>query len=159
MYLHLRRTDLSVFTLSTAREMIAGLKRTRLPADPKPMRSVPDARPLILCIEDDPSHLALRRAVLEREGYNVVGVLTGSDAVKALREKPINAVLADNLLGGTTGVELAKEMKQIKPNVPIILLSGSVPEDLSGVDVYVRKGESTEKLLSIIRDVVQRSRS
>jgi CheY-like chemotaxis protein len=121
------------------------------------MHSIPDASPLILCIEDDPSHLALRRAVLERDGHKVVGVITGGDALKALREKPINAVLADNLLGGTTGVELAKEMKQIKPNVPIILLSGSVPDDLSCVDVYVRKGEATEKLLSIIRDVVQRS--
>lgn len=128
-----------------------------MPAAPKPMRSIPEGKPLILCIEDDPSYLKLRRAVLEREGYNVIGVMTGGDAVQAFRESPVNAVLADHILDGTTGAKLAKEMKQIKPDIPIILLSGSVPEDLSCVDVYIRKGEATEKLLSILRDVVQRS--
>jgi DNA-binding NtrC family response regulator len=83
--------------------------------------------------------------------------MTSGDALSALRASPVTAIIADHLLEETTGTELAKEMKQIKPEVPIILFSGTVPTDLSCVDVYLRKGEPTQKLLSVVRDVIQRS--
>jgi hypothetical protein len=60
------------------------------------------------------------------------------------------------MLHGTTGTDLATEMKKIKPDVPIILFSGSMPDHLAGADVYVNKGEPTAKFLGIVREVVQR---
>jgi DNA-binding NtrC family response regulator len=117
------------------------------------------AKPLILCIEDESMHLILRKKVLERDGYDVIGVTTATEALKAFSEAPVCAVIADHMLQGTTGTELAKEMKTIKPNVPIILFSGKAPEHLNDVDVYVNKGEPTEFFLGIVRDVVQRFRS
>jgi CheY-like chemotaxis protein len=116
-------------------------------------------RPTILCVEDSPTYLLLRKKVLEQEGYEVVGVTTAQEALKALREFPVCATIADHMLQGTTGGELAREMKKIRPNVPIILFSGTVPQSLDGVDVYVNKGEPTAKFLSIVRAVVQRYRS
>ncbi|MCU1270384.1 MAG: hypothetical protein JWN74_1678 [Acidobacteriaceae bacterium] len=65
--------------------------------------------------------------------------------------------IADHMLQGTTGTELAREMKKIKPDVPIILFSGSLPQNFKGVDVYVNKGEPTMTFLGIVREVVQRS--
>lgn len=118
---------------------------------------VPVEKPLILCIEDDPIYLILRKKVLERDGYNVIGVTTAVDALRSLREAPVSAIIADHMLQGTTGAELAQEMKNIKPHVPIILFSGSVPEHLSNVDVFVNKGEPTASFLGIVRGVVQRS--
>ena len=117
------------------------------------------AKPLILCIEDEPIHLTLRKKVLERDGYNVIGVTTAADALKTLSDTPVCAVIADHMLQGTTGTELAEEMKKIKPNVPIILFSGTAPQHLNNVDVYVNKGEPTAFFLGIVRDVVQRFRS
>ena len=114
------------------------------------------AKPLILCIEDEPIHLTLRKKVLERDGYNVIGVTTAADALTTLRESPVCAIIADHMLQGTTGTELAIEMKKIKPDVPIILFSGKLPEHLNNVDVYVNKGEPTATLLGIVRGVVQR---
>lgn len=114
---------------------------------------------MILCIEDSPTYLVLRKKVLEREGYQVVGVTTSDEALKALREYPVCAIIADHMLEGTTGAELAREMKKIKPNVPIILFSGRVPQNLNAVDVYVNKGEPTAKFLGIVRAVVQRYRT
>lgn len=113
-------------------------------------------KPLVLCIEDDAIHLILRKKVLEREGYNVIGVTTKEDALKALREAPVCATIADHMLRGTTGTELASEMKKIKPDVPIILFSGTLPQHLTNVDVYVNKGEPTATFLGIVRDVVRR---
>ena len=123
-----------------------------------PKQNTP-GRPLILCIEDSPTHLVLRKKVLEREGYDVIGVTTSEEALKTLREFPVCATIADHMLQGMTGAELAREMKKIKPNVPIILFSGTVPQSLNAVDVYVNKGEPTAKFLGIVRAVVQRSRT
>jgi CheY-like chemotaxis protein len=117
------------------------------------------AKPLILCIEDEPIHLTLRKKVLEREGYDVIGATTATDALKTLSAAPVCAVIADHMLQGTTGAELAGEMKKIKPHVPIILFSGTAPQHLNDVDVYVNKGEPTAFFLGIVRDVVQRFRS
>jgi CheY-like chemotaxis protein len=119
-------------------------------------RAFPRTKPLILCIEDGPAYLALREKVLQQDGYNVIGVTTWGDAVKALREAPVCAIIADHMLQGATGAQVAKEMKKIKPDVPIILFSGSSPEILDGVDVYISKGEPTAKFLGIVRDVVER---
>lgn len=113
-------------------------------------------KPLILCIEDDPNHLILRKKVLERDGYTVIGVTTEADALKTLREAPVCATIADHMLRGTTGTQLAKEMKKIKPDVPIILFSGSAPEHFDGVDVFINKGQPTAEFLGIVRDIVRR---
>ena len=119
------------------------------------LRAIP-ARPTILCIEDDPIYLLLRKKVLERDGYTVIGVTTAAEALTALREAPVCAIIADHMLQGTIGTELAIEMKKIKADVPIILFSGRVPEHLNSVDVYVNKGEPTATLLGVVRDVVER---
>jgi CheY-like chemotaxis protein len=115
-------------------------------------------KPVILCIEDEPIHLLLRKKVLERDGYTVIGVSTAAEALEALDEAPVSAIIADHMLQGTTGTKLAIEMKKIKPDVPIILFSGNIPEHLNNVDVYINKGEPTPIFLGIVRGVVQRSR-
>jgi CheY-like chemotaxis protein len=114
------------------------------------------AKPLILCIEDEPAHLTLRKKVLERDGYSVIGVTTAADALKTLEDAPVCAIIADHMLKDTTGIQLAKEMKKIKPDVPIILFSGTIPQSLDCVDVYVNKGEPTANFLKIVREVVER---
>jgi DNA-binding NtrC family response regulator len=120
------------------------------------MRKPPLAKPLLLCIEDEPRQLTVRKAVLEQDGYNVIGVSTSEDALRTLREAPVCTVIADHMLQGTKGIDLAKQMKKIKPDVPIILFSGSLPQSLNGVDVFVNKGEPTPRFLRIVRDVVER---
>jgi DNA-binding NtrC family response regulator len=116
-------------------------------------------KPLLLLIEDDPQYLTLRKKVLEREGYNVISVTSADDALKVLREAPVCATIADHMLQGTTGTKLAKEMKKIKADVPVILFSGANPQSLNGVDVFINKGEPTAEFLKIVREVVERYRS
>jgi CheY-like chemotaxis protein len=124
--------------------------RSRISSTPKP---------LILCLEDNPKYLALRKKVLEHEGYEIISVTTAGEAVKALHQFPICVTIADHLLQGATGAQLARDMKKIKPQVPIILFSGVVPENLDAVDVYLNKVEPTAKFLEIVRAVVERYRS
>lgn len=117
------------------------------------------SRALILCLEDNPTHLALRKKVLEREGNEIISVATAAEALKALRNFDICAIITDHLLQGTTGTHLAREMKKIKPQVPIILFSGTIPPHLNDVDVYINKAEPAAKFLGIVRAIVERHRS
>lgn len=119
-------------------------------------KPAPSARPLILCLEDDESYLRLRKAVLEQNGYNVIGVSAEKDALSTLREAPVCLVLADHMLRGTTGTALAAKMKRIKPDVPVVLYSGKQPETLANVDVFINKEVSTRDFLGLVRDVMKR---
>jgi CheY-like chemotaxis protein len=114
------------------------------------------ARPLILCVEDDSSALALRKAILEKNGFDVIGVATDDEALVTLREAPVCATISDHMLSGTTGTKLAAEMKKIKPDVPIILHSGTVPEHLDCIDVFISKTEKVPEFVRIVQNVVER---
>jgi len=111
---------------------------------------------LILCLEDDQSYLYLRKAVLEKAGYDVIGVSTASEALETLREAPVCLVLADHMLRGTTGVEVAAKMKKIRPDVPLILYSGTNPDSMKNVDLFINKDVPTSMFLAILRDVLSR---
>lgn len=112
-----------------------------------------------MCIEDNEVYLRLRRAVLERDGYDVIGATNVADAISTLREAPVRCTIADHMLQGATGTELAKAMREVKPDVPVILFSGTAPACLQSVDVYINKGEPTSTFLRIVREVIQRYRS
>jgi CheY-like chemotaxis protein len=114
------------------------------------------AKPLILCIEDEPTSLLLRKKVLESDGYNVIGVTNADEALATLREAPVCAAIADHMLTGTTGTELARLIKKFRPDVPIILFSGTVPEHFHSVDVFINKGQPTTEFLRVVRSVVDR---
>ena len=113
---------------------------------------------LILCIEDNVEHLQLRKAVLENAGYGVLGASTGTEALEILREAPICLVLSDHMLGGTTGTALAREIKKINRNVPVILHSGHVPESMQNVDGFINKDEPVSSFLALIHGFVKRYR-
>lgn len=115
-----------------------------------------NAKPLILCVEDDSRQLMLRKAVLEEHGFNVVGASNAADAVAIFREAPVCCTIADHALEGHSGVELAKYFKSIKRDVPMILYSGTMPNDLLNIDVYINKDVPTAEFLRIVHEVVRR---
>jgi len=116
-------------------------------------------KPLILCIDDNEVYLRLRKAVLEQHGFRVLAASTGDQALEMLREAPICLTISDHMLRGTTGTELAKAMKKIKPHVPIVIYSGRVPDTLQNVDAFINKDEPTTTFLKMIQDLVERFRA
>ena len=116
-------------------------------------------KPLLLCVEDDPIALRLRRSVLEQNGFEVIGVSTAHDALRVLHESPVCATITDHMLQESTGAELSRQMKRIKPDVPIILDSGNVPDDFNGADFFVNKDQPATEFLRLVREVVQGKRS
>ncbi len=118
----------------------------------------PPSKKLILCIDDDDSILRYEKALLERSGY---GVLTAASAQEGLRLATMctcDAVLLDYAMPGMNGHEVASEIKLVRPDLAIVLLSGSeVPtQTLALVDAFVPKLESSQQLLPVIADLCSR---
>ena len=116
----------------------------------------PQGKPLVLCIEDDPTQLELRRCILENDGFLVLNASNAGDAIEIIRETPVSLVISDHMLSGVMGKQLAGEIKKLKPDVPVVLHSSAPPESLEYVDCFINKTEPTPTFLAIIRDLVNR---
>jgi two-component system OmpR family response regulator len=109
--------------------------------------------PTVLCIDDIPQALELRKATLESHGYCVEIASSGYSAMKMLEESSVAAVLLEYKQEGMDAEAVACHIKQQFPNLPIILLSAycEIPERILWlVDEYVMKSELPEGLVRII---------
>jgi len=109
--------------------------------------------PTLLCIDDRPQMLELRKATLEAQGYGVKLATNGYDAIKTLEEASVAAVLLEYKQEGMDAEAVACHIKQRFPALPIILLSAysDMPERILWlVDEYVMKSELPERLVPII---------
>ncbi|MCG8632989.1 MAG: response regulator, partial [Desulfobacterales bacterium] len=80
----------------------------------------------ILLVDDQKSVINVERQVLEVLGYKVTGRLSGKDALDTFSAMPdrFDLVVTDMSMPGMTGDELAGKIMQIRPEVPVILLTG-----------------------------------
>ena len=104
----------------------------------------------ILCVDDEPVGLEVRRMLLERAGYKVFTALDGPTGLEIFTREPIEAVVLDFSMPGMNGGEVARIMRGVKPNIPILMLSAytSLPAEVHGlVDLTMTKGEGAPALL------------
>ena len=117
----------------------------------------------ILCIEDETSQLLLRKLLLESEGYAVITAESGQEALKLFQARPVDLVILDYWMSGLNGVSVAREMKQLKFDIPIIIFSAyqSLPGEVIGIaDAWLRKGETEPAdLLYEVATLLKRQRA
>ena len=115
----------------------------------------------ILLIDDELQETGIvRRRLLEGEGYHVVEATTGKEALRQFRSHKVDLVLLDYWMAGMNGIAVAREIKNISPTVPVVMLSGfaELPGEGDGiVDKWILKGRSTEVLLTAIRELLQKA--
>ncbi len=109
--------------------------------------------PIVLCIDDRPEVLRLRKATLEAHGYYVKLASRAYTAIETLEETSVAAVLVEYKQEGLDAEAIACHIKQRFPNQSIIMLSAysEVPERILWlVDEYVMKSEMPEGLISAL---------
>jgi CheY-like chemotaxis protein len=114
------------------------------------------ARKRVLCVDDDPDILHIRKLLLESEGYSVITATSGAEALQVVDEG-VRVVLLDYLMPGMKGDELARQLRERHPNLPLIAVSavGQLPQMLvASVDFRVQKGQDPEVLLATIRAAI-----
>jgi CheY-like chemotaxis protein len=107
----------------------------------------------LLCIDDRPQVLRLRKATLESHGYCVKLASSGYVAIKTLEKTSVAAVLLEYKQEGMDAEAIACQIKRRFPNLPIILLSAysEMPERILWlVDDYIMKSEVSDQLVPTI---------
>ena len=114
--------------------------------------------PVLLCIDDRPQLLQLRKAVLEPLGYSVVTAASAPSAIATLENTAVAAVLVEYKSEGMDAEAVAYHIKQRFRDQPIILLSAysDMPESILWlVDEYVVRSEPLERLAEVIKRVAR----
>ena len=93
----------------------------------------------VLVVEDDANVRSLLENLLQRCGYTVMGAGSGSEALALLqgRSGEIDLLVADLVMPGMNGRELAEKLRSSQPEVKVLYISGYSPESVS-----LRKSDS-----------------
>ncbi len=115
----------------------------------------------ILYVEDEPFLGKIVKESLESRQFDVRMVADGKEVMSAFMEMKPNIAVLDVMLPGKDGYTLAKEIRQIDPNLPIIFVTAKTQtEDLiKGFEVggndYLRKPFSMEELIVRVNNLLQ----
>ncbi len=112
---------------------------------------------IVLCIDDDVMSLALRKLLLETQGYTVLAATGGLAGLEIARRSNLDVVVLDFQMPIMNGEQVARILKHERPSLPIILLTGHVESDIPGallstVDSYLQKGSGD--LLASLQSVL-----
>ncbi len=115
----------------------------------------------ILVADDERDIHELIRRYAERDGYEVMTVTTGLEAVQLCRENDFDIIIMDVMMPEMDGFKASKEIKKIK-DIPILMLSarGEEYDKLFGFEVgaddYVVKSFSPKELMARVEVIVSR---
>jgi two-component system, cell cycle sensor histidine kinase and response regulator CckA len=137
--------------------------------------SEPDAIPVdvaggretLLLVEDDDSVRQLARVILERKGYRVLPVSDPTDALKLVAgsSERIDLLVSDVVMPFLSGPELARRVRQLRPEIRALLLSGYTEEladaegHLAGADAFLSKPFTAEDLARKVGEIADLARA
>lgn len=117
--------------------------------------------PRILIVDDDPLVRETLHAFLEDAGYTVVSAVDGYEAAELLSTEPPDLLVTDVVMPGLVGWSLLARARRIKPDLPVLLLSGiqSAPSgqhdgSLAPRTVFLRKPCDFDQLEAAIARLV-----
>lgn len=108
----------------------------------------------VLAVDDDPLVLFNTTAILEELGHHVIEAHSGAKALEAFRaNKRIDLVITDQAMPLMTGVELAKEIRSLAPNIPIVIATGyaELPTDADKQLAILQKPFRSKELSNLIQ--------
>ena len=120
----------------------------------------------ILYLDDDIAYAFLIKRVLERKGHRVCCHDDPQAGLAALHAQPsqFDMVLTDLTMPRLTGLAVAEEVKKIRPDMPIALISGRLTEQVrrdasrASISALVSKSEPTSVIAQTVQEVLSKLR-
>ena len=132
--------------------------------DPGPCAAAPGPRRPhhVLYVDDDETVMVLMESLLRRQGYHVTGHHDPEAALRAVRGAPqaFDLVITDFNMPSRTGLDLAADLVGIRPDLPVVILSGAVSDGVRrqaarlGVRSVMSKGGSADDLGAVLRGIL-----
>jgi CheY-like chemotaxis protein len=108
---------------------------------------------VVLCIDDNEDVLECEKSFLESFGYTVLIAPNGGKGLELASKQAVDVVVVDYYMPEMNGQEVAIKMRRLRPQAPIILLTGAVDvpaQTLNLVDALVAKDRLASQLLPTI---------
>ncbi|NLX19701.1 MAG: response regulator [Desulfobulbus sp.] len=109
----------------------------------------------ILLVDDDASIQLLYREEFEEEGYIVDSAMNGIEALEKFRANSPDLVVLDINMPGMNGIEVLRQMKEMKADMPVILNSAyqEYKQDFGSwaSEAYVVKSANMDELKATVR--------
>ena len=127
-------------------------------------RPFPKGKERILFVDDEELLVEMAEGMLGRLGYKVVGTTDSADALQTFAKDPhaFDLVITDHTMPQMTGANLAQKLKEIRPDIPIILCTGyseTISQEKAesmGIDGFVMKPLSRNELGEVVRRVLDK---
>lgn len=114
----------------------------------------------ILWADDEIDLLKPHILFLEAKGYEVIPVNSGMDAIDCCKEEVFDIIFLDENMPGLTGLETLAQIKEINPNVPVVMVTKSEEESIMNqaignkiADYLIKPVNPNQLLLSIKKNV------
>jgi DNA-binding response OmpR family regulator len=115
----------------------------------------------ILHVDDELDTLKVVKTILEKEGYEVIGVTSGTEALKEIDKDGFSLVILDIMLPGMSGWDLFTHIPKIKPTCKIIFLTiVDISEDtlkelkFAGLKDYIKKPFDHDDFVTRVKKVL-----
>lgn len=82
----------------------------------------------ILIVDDDDNLLFNLGSFLDKQGFNTVRAQEPGEALEAILERRADAAVIDYRLGRESGVELIQQIRELRPDFPVVLMSAYLDE-------------------------------
>jgi signal transduction histidine kinase len=118
----------------------------------------------ILIVDDDESICRSLRLIFKRKGYETETAGTGREAIEKAQGGFFNLALLDIRLPDTAGIELLAPLKELHPDMAVILVTGYASLETAvqalneGASGYITKPLNVDEVLSKARDVFEKQR-
>ena len=92
-------------------------------------------RPLVLVVDDEPTARSATRRVLMSYGYDVLEAEDGKQALEVIATEPpvVGLAICDINMPGMGGLELARKLRTLKPDLPTLFMCGYPPETIKDI--------------------------
>lgn len=125
-------------------------------------KPVPEGHEHLLLVDDEKAILTVEEKMLSKLGYKVTAIGGSQEALKTFSEDPgkFDLVLTDMTMPSMTGIALSREMKKIRPDIPILLCSGFSDQinqeniQRLGIEGYIMKPVIRRDLAKAIRNAL-----
>jgi DNA-binding NtrC family response regulator len=112
-----------------------------------------------LLIDDDAKMVTLVRSILSDEGYEVVGRTSAADVLEQLEALDPHVVVLDEVMPDMDGLDVAEEIREVRPTQPIVIFSSLFDQRLSRETqrrgyIYCEKADGIDRLEEAIREAV-----
>ncbi len=114
---------------------------------------------VVLIVDDEEGILESLSGIFEDEGYDVLTSSSGEDALSILKEHIPDLILLDVWLPGIDGIQTLKEIKSLKPDLPVIMISGHGNIELAVKATRMGAYDFLEKPLSLERVLLAAQRA